>query len=579
LIVVLTLAVAGPGVTGPRWGLQAQDLQQAALPREVADGVVAFFNDPSTIRLSGESRIPAGREITGDVAVFGGPLSVAGLISGDVVVVNGDVVIEAGGRIAGDLIIVGGELMGAGSRAAVSGGLAVYADRLRLTREGNEVAYAGVVPEQEEAEISGNLGVGSLRFTVRAGKTYNRTEGLPVLFGPVFETTGPNPLSLEMLGLWRTDSGFNLDTDELGYQVRVDQMIGGTQEFSIGAELFDLVEPLETWGLTDLEASLATFLLHTDYRDYVSLRGWSAYLRYRPKDTGFTATLDYRDEDHQFRRVGSPWAFSGNDDPWRPQPLVNEGSNQTLGLRLELDTRNDRRHPSGGWLLDGHIRFGVAGTWVYPGYRDPYTDDPDQDGVEQIPSQSIEPSFSTGFLDVRKYNRVTPSVTLNLRGLLGGTLDGEPLPAQYQHALGGEGSVPGYSLFYGDCKARDTVLGKPIPGEDLPDPAFHQYGCDRIAMFQVEVRQTFFTNLGVGSSSTGWLPVIDLTPGWAVFMNGGRGWASSDLSPAGYERADTETLLDAGLGVFLGSVGVYWAAPLTGDHGGSNFFVRLSHRF
>ena len=139
--------------------------------------------------------------------------------------------------------------------------------------------------------------------------------------------------------------------------------------------------------------------------------------------------------------------------------------------------------------------------------------------------------------------------------------------------------MPGYGLFWGDCSARDATVGKPVSGGSVPDPAFHQYGCDRIAMFQAELRQTFFTNLGVGGNGTGWMPVIDLTPGWTLFTNVGRGWALSDTSPAGYERADTRNMWDAGLGVFLGSVGVYWATPLTENPGESNFFIRLALRF
>ncbi|MEK6611135.1 MAG: hypothetical protein AABZ35_09450, partial [Gemmatimonadota bacterium] len=66
------------------------------LPRDVADEIVRFFNGPGTLHFSGITRVPAGRGIDGDVAILGGPVTVAGRISGGLVVVNGDVVFERG---------------------------------------------------------------------------------------------------------------------------------------------------------------------------------------------------------------------------------------------------------------------------------------------------------------------------------------------------------------------------------------------------------------------------------------------------------------------------------------------------
>src|SRR5262245_41162551 len=48
------------------------------LPKDIADSVIRFFNAPGTLRFSGISRIPAARGIDGDVAVLGGPVTVAG---------------------------------------------------------------------------------------------------------------------------------------------------------------------------------------------------------------------------------------------------------------------------------------------------------------------------------------------------------------------------------------------------------------------------------------------------------------------------------------------------------------------
>jgi hypothetical protein len=557
-------------------------LAQETLPDEVADRVIAYFNDPGTLRFSGESRIPAGRVITGDVAVLGGPLTLAGTIDGMLMVVNGDLILEGDGRIDGSVLLVGGEIRG-DAEAAITGEVAVYAEYLRYRRRGGEITYVGTGPE-EEPGISSDLGVGSLRFTVRAGDNYNRVEGLPVQFGPIFESSGRNPLRIDALAVWRTDSGLTLDPDLLGYRVRMDQMVGGRRTLSVGGTLFSEVYPIEAWGITDLEASLATFLLHTDYRDYVRRRGWEVHARFMPRSLPFTARIDYRDERHEFAQVGSPWSLTRNDETWRPQPLVLEGETRSLGWEVRYDSRNDRRNPSSGLFVSARGRLGLDADWRLPPHSSPYVDPllgaPTDEVQEEIPAQSRPEDFATAFVDLRSYNRVTRSSTLNFRALAGGSLDGDPLPPQYQHALGGEGSVPGYPLFFADCQAREVRVGRPGGEGADPYPAFPNYGCDQLALFQIELRTSFYFTVDLAEIGLwDWLPVLDLSPGWSVFADWGRGWVVEESESGLYPRSDSPDLFDVGFGGFLGDIGIYWAFPITGDHSGSNFFIRLRHRF
>ena len=74
---------------GERWRLGLGSLYADA-------EVVRFFNAPTTTRLFGRTRLPAGNEWRGNVAVRTGPVAVAGRIQGSLVVVNGDVALEPG---------------------------------------------------------------------------------------------------------------------------------------------------------------------------------------------------------------------------------------------------------------------------------------------------------------------------------------------------------------------------------------------------------------------------------------------------------------------------------------------------
>src|ERR671936_2656599 len=83
-------------------------LEALALPRVVSDEVIRFYNAPATTRLVGRTRLPHGNEWRGDVAVRNGPVFIAGRVQGTLVVINGDLLFEAGAEITGDVIVVGG---------------------------------------------------------------------------------------------------------------------------------------------------------------------------------------------------------------------------------------------------------------------------------------------------------------------------------------------------------------------------------------------------------------------------------------------------------------------------------------
>jgi hypothetical protein len=246
-----------------------------------------------------------------------------------------------------------------------------------------------------------------------------------------------------------------------------------------------------------------------------------------------------------------------------------------------LDRRNDPDDPSDGWYLMTRATTGVGGNLTLPGYFQ---------AAPQPPDPVVEPvelgsGFRAGVVDLRRYARLGPGAALKLRGMVAGSLDGDPLPSQMQHALGGEGSLPGYKPMSVDCGARAQTYSVFRGGEDHTSrtPAFAGYGCDRVALFQVEYRGDLSFNFDVGpddewNDEWSWYPVIDFTPSWSVFFDAGRGWSLADGDPASLWH-DTETFTDVGLGLLLGDLGLYWAWPLKGEDRGLNFFIRIDHRF
>jgi surface antigen Omp85-like protein len=559
-------------------------VEAAALPPHVADRIIDFFNDPETIHFTGATRIPAERTVGGDVAVLDAPLTVAGRIDGDVVVINGDLELLDGAAITGDVIVVGGAVTG-DDLATVGGELVAYSEPLEYRRRGDRIAARRRDHDDDEGEwvIERNgRREGRADFVVATGQSYNRVEGLPITFGPVLETAGSNPFRLRAMGIYRTETGPVLQPDRWGYEVKAEQFLGGHRAFRVGASVFSRIDPIEDWHVSKLENGLSTFFLHRDFRDHFEREGWSVFARLTPRGGPLDATLSFRSEEHESQAAGSPWTIFNNDDPWRLQPLVGHGRLNSLVLETEIDTRNDEDEPSTGWYLAGEVEQALDAElerpeafWVnspLPVFPGPV-----------VPAREYG-AFTRGMVDLRRYNRISASSRLNFRLLAGGSLDGSALPPQRQHALGGEGSLPGFALFSVDCGARDRRLVR-TGGDIEEEPQFYEaYGCDRFVLGQAEYRGSLSFRFDVHDwhdhddedDDEEWDDGdhdIDADFGWVLFADVGRGWA---LDP---DFRDEETAADVGLGVLLGRLGVYAAFPVSDGVGEPRFFIRLNPRF
>lgn len=553
---------------------QARAVRDAGLPASVEARLLDLLDAPDTRVRSGPGSLDASEHLTGALFVEGGPFTVAGRVEGDVVMVGGELILDVRARVDGEVVVVNGSLSGeVGRLAAVSlyRGPQSHASTRRAVRRGHashahherdvEVDVRGScraprcrtdAPEEERWDEWDRHVMGDMDLTLRVDESYNRVEGLPLLFGPVIRTGGRNPLRVEALGIWRSVHG-DFDTDDMGYLVRAEQdLLGGRMR--LGASARSTIDAIESWQLTDLESSLASALFHSDRRDWYAREGWAAHATVSPRSLPVTATLEYRDEEHGGVPVRDPWALAGGD--WRAQPRAAEGSLRSLVGSLEIDTRDASDDPYTGGLVSVRLQHALDADLTL--------------ATGAASAVSFDAPFTSVFLDARRYLPVGHRSTLALRGVAGGAVGDAALPPQMQHALGGVGSLPGYHVFQLDCGAR--AAGPVAPGGRYP-----AYGCDRMALLQAEYRGGVEIHLGEGwDDDDHW--DIDFDFDWAFFFDAGRGWALEEAEQAG--RVDSPTLLDAGAGLLFGDdLGLYWAVPLSGDGGGSTFFVRLQRRF
>jgi hypothetical protein len=552
-------------------------LDPRQLPRDVIDAVLRAYNDPGTVHFSGRVRIPTARSIEGDVVVLGGPVQVAGRIFGFLVVINGDLELEPGAVVGGDVLVVGGVVRGEGE-AEIAGEVTSYREILRYRRDGDEMTWA---PERElprwarrfRRDDDGRRS--HSEFFAALGGTYNRVEGVPIVFGPRTEVWLSRDARFQgdLFGIVRSGRNFSLDDGDVGYRLRGEVLFGARdRNIGLGARAFDQMNSIESWPLKDYEAGWGAFLLHRDYRDLYRRRGVSGYAVFRPARYSLVQ-LEAREERHFSAAERDPWTIFRSDQPWRINPPVTDGVFRSVALSFRLDRRNDRSDPTSGYFVQGEVESG-RGTSI-TGNIDPT--------IVCITFPCHGGEYDDGrldyrrlFLDARTYLRVTPGGRLALRAAGGGRLGGETLPLQRRVSLGGPDPLPGYGFRQLACDPVGLAAR----------PAL----CDRVILGQVEFR----THLGF-DFGPGWLsdwgddeadyePFHVSGPDIVVFADAGHAWnvgtgpgelRPGQLPPLGRYSADV------GLGLDFGPLGFYLARAV-GRAGGSRdvtFTVRMGRRF
>lgn len=568
LLLVLSMAIL-PAAIG------AQDSTTSrGLPRDVRRDAERLWNAPAALRDTAATEIEAGRTVDGDVAVRNGPLTIAGHVTGRVLAINTDVTLMPSARIDGDLLVVGGTVSGR-DVAYVGGEIRIYRERLDYETDGGRiVADQGEQGSDEfpwwrrwERRRSNSWS----RIQIASAGAYNRVEGLPVNLGPqVFRRTTWGSFRMDAYGVFRTGSSFASSNNDVGHSVRGEFMVGRVAGLGFGGQLYNVVNGVEEWQLNDIEVGLASFLFHRDYRDYYQRHGGRLFASvFARPDVGITAS--YSHERWVVRELHDPFTLFRNQSAWRPNPVLDEGLMHIADVALRVDTRNDVDRPWAGWYVVADYEHGTGtlnslGTSSYTrGLAGPV-------------------SYGRGFLDLRRYNRVSPDAQINVRVVLGGWLGGDPLPLQRRLSADGAGAVPGFDFRSPqDAYSTGTCSG---PGAPPGRPA----ECDRIALGQIEYR---------GNLHIGWTDDWDLdrTSGrrrfhngfsmgaaWVLFADAGRGWlVNTTGTPLSYGRSALPPFstfrTDIGAGLDFGEVGVFVAKALSQSGQPANVFVRLRHRF
>jgi hypothetical protein len=534
-------------------------------PAGVVAELIAFFNDSAATRMSGEVSFPPGTVFQGRLAQYRGSLRIAGRVDGPVAVANGTLYLLPGAEVNGEILVVGGRLIrSAGARH--DGRERVFWDAAPVLRlpGGTLALRERRRPLGELAAARATFQTGKVRTTLflATGGTYNRVEGLPIIFGPQFELrpTARTIARLDLRGILRTAGGGSGLTSDFGYTARAELR---RPTAGIAGRIYSEVDPIEDQPLSASENGWSAFLLQRDYRDYFERigGGGAAWVQpWRP----VRLELSLRRDHERSVRATDPWSLFRNSDRWRRNPLVDDGHYFTTGLQLDLDTRTPRDLPSTGWLLRTRFEHSTSDDIA------PVTL-PDQ--IRPAPPTGGGYAFDRLSLDLRRYSRLTPSLRVNTRLKADGWVGGDRMPVQRRLSLGGPDLLPGYDFRAFTCAPRGFT--------DVSDPAL----CDRMIAAQVEVRTRLGLNLGYrlrdrdGSPSGRFIGIEEAD---LVFLaDAGKAWLAGDgpgQVPVNRIPSFSEWKVDVGVGLDAGEIGVYLAKSLSQGEP-VRLLVRLQRRF
>ena len=544
----------------------AEDSASLGLPPAILAELIATWNDSSTIRLPAGLTIPRSAALTGRIAAFRGSLRVAGEVTGPLTIINGDLVILRGGIVRGAVLVAGGR-MAVQEGGTHDGEARVYWDAAPVVRLSD-----GNLAVRERRRPIGDLtaertfGTGHIRTTIRltTTQTYNRIEGLGIVFGPAFEWRPSRSLAatLDLRGILRTAPDPSPFRRDLGWIIRTDWRFNGRRGFGFGARTYSVISGIEEHTLPRDEIGWNAFLFQRDNRDYFSSEGVGlnsyVYLNRRIRVNG---SLRY--EKQGSTRANDPWSLFRNSPRWRPNPLIDDGHYTILGLSAEFDTRNARTAPSSGWWLRGSVEHSSSNDVAPVGLPTAVR--------RALPTSDY--GFQRFMIDARRYNRLSPEAQLNFRIWGAGWLAGDPLPIQRRLSLGGLDLLPGYGFRSLTCASAGFT------------DASHAALCDRALVTQAEFRHRVRLRAGVTVRDPNhreldrFLGIED--PELVVFADAGSAWLAGDgpgRVPSSRIRSLSEWKGDAGVGIDTGGIAVYLVKAVT-DGQPVRLYLRLERRF
>lgn len=262
--------------------------------------------------------LPRDSTIDRTVLVLGGDATVASIVHGDVIVVDGDLFLHPGAAIDGRAVAIGGAVYPSSLARADSGTESFRDVTYEITRSADGRL-------QLDWRTVSSYAVDKLTFPIVFGfrlPTYTRVDGLGLPWGPRF-MLDTGRIVIDPLITYRSDLG------EIDPSLTARLGLGRLTSLEVRAARGTLTN--DGWIQSDISNLLSTLVSGRDYRNYWRADRGEALLQRRWERAATLLALEVggRTERAWSVNAGGPWSAFGRNDVedgiLRPNPPVTHG--------------------------------------------------------------------------------------------------------------------------------------------------------------------------------------------------------------------------------------------------------------
>ncbi|HTX17338.1 MAG TPA: hypothetical protein VMG34_01660 [Bacteroidota bacterium] len=319
------------------------DMDSAAVAKRYKAGSEA-------VTFTGNTMIDANDKIDGNVVVKGGSLTVTGLIKGDALAINGDIIVKDGGRITGNARSINGKVKREGN-GTVDG----YVEESSSVRD---AVYERGHYRSSRSYRFNDLWLGESSFPDNVLFRYNRVEGLFLGLGSdkKFYWDGSKALS----GYGSAGYGFKIHRWRLNLGVDREFASDDDEIFEFGAEGHSITDTKDAWLMKLSENNITALFWHEDYRDYFTREGFSVHAAHYTKESDLTTQIrvDYLIDDYSSLANVTDWSLFRQSHSFRENPAVAEGTMHSVLGTAGMSTLEREGRRTVGWNVYASLERG-----------------------------------------------------------------------------------------------------------------------------------------------------------------------------------------------------------------------------
>lgn len=363
------------------------------------------------VTFNGDTEIAENDTIHGDLVVKYGTLTVRGVVTGDVLVVNGMIAIKSTGHIMGNVRSMNGTVS-KDDGAVVEGYIEQSSETKNYKRKRTyrvKYSYSFKPSYWLDAPYVDN----NLLFR------YNRTEGFFIGLGSEKNFYWDGSKSVSGFGSF----GYGFAMHRWRMQLGLDRQFaaGGDVLYEFGGEAHSITDTKDEWLMPLGENNLAAIFFSEDFRDYYQREGFSIHTARYSREGELSTMIDFRYGNDRYNSMfnNTDWAVFGGNTGFRNNPLVNEGMIRSMTVAAGLSTVEKYRNRTEGWDVYSKVEY--AGKEMGGDY-----------------------DFNHALLDIRRYQQISDDDQISIR-LRGGSLEGANIK-QRTFELGGANTMPAYGF-------------------------------------------------------------------------------------------------------------------------------------